>query len=177
MEDLANRYKLADSNKVRSRIKCAILRKKGKSIPFIASILKKRESTISDILRRFEERGVSACHPKKRKGRPTNLSEEELLLLRDVLTKSPVEQNIPCFFWTTKLVAYFIKIKFNTNYSTRHVYRIMKSFEMSIYNHTSRVNFPCTSNKQSIIKISPELKKILYRDKRSPYWIFEVERE
>ena len=44
--------------KAKTRLQCAILRKKGESQPFIAEVTGLPVTTVSDILRRFEHRGV-----------------------------------------------------------------------------------------------------------------------
>jgi transposase len=176
VECLERKYKQEESDKVRLRIKCAILRKKGKSIPTIAIILNKRESTISDILRRFEKLGEAACYPNKPKGRPQGLSCNELTRLKNILSKSPIEQGLPFFFWTTQLVSYLIKKKFNKGFSIKQVYRIMKSLGMSIYNSDGKhISIIKNINKRYIRNFDPDLKKILGQDKRSPYWVCNKE--
>lgn len=176
MECLERKFKQEESDKVRLRIKCAILRKKGKSIPIIASILNKRESTISDILRRFEKIGEAACYPQKSKGRPQVLSCSELMRLRNILSKSPIEQGLPFFFWTTQLVSYLIKKNFNKGFSIKQVYRIMKSLGMSVYNSDGKhIPIIKSINKRYARNFDSDLKKILRQDKRSPYWICNKE--
>src|SRR3989338_4323088 len=81
--------------KAKIRLQCAVLRKKGKSIPFIADVVGKRASTVSDILRRCEKRGIGGCHAIKQKGQPQKLNARNRIKLRNVLSKSPQEQGLP----------------------------------------------------------------------------------
>ena len=172
IERLLKEYHKTTVNKEQLRIKCALLRKKGKSIPTIARILNKRESTVSDILRRFKKRGISACYTKSQKGRPKLLSPEKFEQLKDTLRRSPIEQNLPFFFWTTRLITYFIKKKFNVTFSMKHVHRTMRSIGMSIYNSkNSYIKISNNLNNHYLRKADPELKKIIRQDRRSPYWI------
>src|SRR3989344_9677646 len=71
------KYLQENNAKAKIRLQCAALRKKGKSIPFIADVVGKRESTVSDILRRFEKRSITGCYAIKQKGQPPKLTIAE----------------------------------------------------------------------------------------------------
>ncbi len=132
MQLLEKKYDSETNAKAKIRLQCAVLRKKGKSLGFIAGVVGKRESTISDILKRFEERGVGGCHAIKQKGQPKKLSPIQTVRLKKILSKNPVEENLPYVVWTTKLVQYIIRKKFGIEYVIMQVHRILDSFGLSL---------------------------------------------
>lgn len=132
LANLEEKYDLERNAKAKIRLQCAVLRKKGKTLSFIAGVVGKRESSVSDILRRFEKRGVEGCYAIKQKGQPKKLSNEERLKLKKALCKSPQEKGLPFVVWTIKLVRYFIKHQFKTEYVTMQVHRIIKELGLSL---------------------------------------------
>ena len=115
LREIETKYLQEDNAKAKIRLQCAVLRKRGKSIPFIADVVGKRESTISDILRRFEKRSITGCYAIKQKGQPLKLSMSERLKFKKALSKSPQDSGLPFVIWTTKLAKYFIKPFFERN--------------------------------------------------------------
>ena len=170
-KQLENAYEKETNAKAKIRLQCAVLRKKGKNIPFISEVVNKRESTVSDILRRFEKRGMSGCYAIKQKGQPKKLSPLERVKLKKVLSQSPQQQGLPFVIWTTKLVRYYIKHAFNKNIVERQTQRIIKSFDFSI--QKPRPEHIKTNKKlQAHFKknFDEELKSLCRMDMRSPFW-------
>ena len=132
LKSLEKKYNQEKDAKAKIRLQCAVLRKKGESIPFISSVIGKRESIVSDILRRFEDRGIAGCYAIKQKGQPVKITITERLKLKKILSKSPLEQGLPFVVWMTKLVSYYIKNTFKKEIVARHVQRIIKPFKMSM---------------------------------------------
>jgi len=118
--------------KARIRLQCAILRKKGESQPFIADVTGLSVTTVSDILRRFEERGVKGCYAIKQQGQPHKLSPHQRVQLRKLLSGSPQKQGLPFVVWTTKLVQYTVHKKFGVSYVMMQIHRILKSLGFSM---------------------------------------------
>ena len=169
---LENKYNQETNAKAKIRLQCAVLRKKGKAITFISNVVGKRESTVSDILRRFEKKGITGCYAVKQKGQPSKLSPLERLKLKRALSKSPQEQSLPFVIWTTKLIKYFIKHTFNKEIVGRQVQRIVKSFDMSI--QKPRPEHIKTNKKlQAHFKknFGEELRGLCKQDMRSPFWM------
>ena len=54
-------YSKETNAKAKIRLQCAILRKKGKSQPFISEVTGKPVMSVSNTLRRFERFGVNGC--------------------------------------------------------------------------------------------------------------------
>jgi transposase len=168
---LEEKYSQEENAKAKIRLQCAVLRKKGKTLPFISSVTGKRESTVSDILRRFEKRGIDGCYAIKQKGQPRKLTPRERLKLRKALSKSPQVRGLPFVTWTTKLVAYFIRHEFRKEIVNRQVQRIVQSFSMSI--QKPRPEHIKTNKKlQAQFKknFDEELKNLCKQDMRSPFW-------
>ncbi|MFH1316409.1 MAG: winged helix-turn-helix domain-containing protein [Candidatus Woesearchaeota archaeon] len=168
---LEEKYNQEENAKAKIRLQCAVLRKKGKTLPFISSVIGKRESTVSDILRRFEKRGIEGCYAIKQKGQPRKLTPHERLKLKRALSKSPQVRGLPFVTWTTKLVAYFIKHEFKKEIVNRQVQRIVQSFHMSIQKPRPE-HIKANKKLQAEFKknFDEELKNLCKQDMRSPFW-------
>lgn len=166
---LEERYNQEMNAKAKIRLQCAILRKKGKSLSFIAGVVGKRESTISDILRRFERKGVEGCYAIKQKGQPKKLSPAERLKLKKILSKSPQEQGLPFVVWTIKLVRYFIRHQFKIEYVTMQVHRIIKELDLSLQKPRPE-HLKANKKLQAEFKknFDEELENLCRQDMRSP---------
>ena len=171
LAELEIKYNAEQNAKAKIRLQCAVLRKKGKNIPFISEVVGKRESTVSDILGRFEERGINGCYAIKQKGQPLKLSIAQRLKLKKILSKSPQERGLPFVVWTTKLIKYYIKHNFNKDIVERQAQRIVKSFEMSIQKPRPE-HIKTNKRLQAEFKknFDEELRNLCKMDMRSPFW-------
>lgn len=155
--------------KAKIRLQCAVLRRKGRSLSFISGVVGKRESTVSDILRRFEKKGVSGCYAIKQKGQPRKLSLSKRLLLKKILSESPEKQGLPFVVWTVKLAKYFIKHQFKIDYVTMQVHRIIKELGLSLQKpRPEHVRANKELQRQFKKNFSEELKNLCKQDMRSP---------
>lgn len=132
LERLERLYAVEKHAKAKIRLQCAVLRKKGHSQPFIAEVTGKPVTTVSDILRRFEKKGVKGCYAIKQKGQPKKLSLIQRVKLRRIVSRSPTEEGLPFTIWTTKLVQYIIHKKFGTDYVFMQVYRLLKTMGLTL---------------------------------------------
>lgn len=166
---LEEKYNSEVNAKAKIRLQCAVLRKKGRNLSFIASVIGKRESTISDILRRFEKKGIVGCYAIKQKGQPKKLSMKERLRLKRILSKSPEKQGLPFVVWTIKLTKYFIKHQFKTEYVTMQVHRIIKELNLSLQKPRPE-HLKANKKLQAEFKknFDEELKNLCEQDMRSP---------
>ena len=129
---LEHLYAQEKQAKAKMRLQCAILRKKGESQPFIAEVTGKPVTTVSDILRRFEERGLKAGHAIRQQGQPRKLSAQQRAQLKRIISGSPQKQGLPFVVWTTKLVQYVLHKKFGVSYVMMQIHRILKSLGFSM---------------------------------------------
>ena len=166
---LEEKYNQEQNAKAKIRLQCAVLRKKGKALSFIAGVVGKRESSVSDILRRFEKRGVEGCYAIKQKGQPKKLSPVDRLKLKKILGKSPQEQGLPFVVWTIKLIRYFIKRKFKIEYVTMQVHRIIRELNLSLQKPRPE-HLKANKKLQAEFKknFDEELRSLCKQDMRSP---------
>jgi transposase len=167
--EIEERYSQEKNAKAKIRLQCAILRKKGKSQPYLSEVTGLPVTTISGILRRFEKRGIDGCYAIKQKGQPKKLSLQERVKLKKILSKSPEKQGLPFVVWTIKLVRYFLKHKFKTEYVTMQVHRIIKELHLSLQKPRPE-HIKANKKLQAQFKknFDEELKNLCRQDMRSP---------
>src|SRR3989338_11561969 len=95
LKQLEDTYASETHAKSKLRLQCAVLRKKGRSQPFISEVTGLSVTTVSDILRRFEQRGIGGCHAIRQKGQVSKLKPVQRLQLKRALSKSPEIQGLP----------------------------------------------------------------------------------
>jgi transposase len=132
LDQIEKKYADEQNAKAKIRLQCALLRKKGKSQPYIAEATGLPVTTISDILRRFEKRGLKGCYAIKQKGQPKKISAIQRLRLKRIVSKSPLKSGLPFVIWTTKLVQYVIQKEFKVEYVPIQVHRLLKSMGISM---------------------------------------------
>src|SRR3989338_6737620 len=93
LKNLENLYHIEKNAKSKLRLQCAILRKEGKKIVNISEVTRKPNTTISDILNRFEKKGIMAKDAIKQKGQPRRLSVKDLKRLDKSLSKKPINSG------------------------------------------------------------------------------------
>lgn len=171
LHELEGMYFSEANPKVKLRLQCAVLRKKGKSQPFISDVTGLAVTTVSGILRRFEYRGVSGCHAVKQSGQPPKLRPVHKLKLKRALAKSPLKQGLPFIAWTTKLIQYFIEKQFGVSFVLRQVRNLATSLGLSIQKPRPE---HIKSNKvvQARFKknFDEKLRSLCKQDMRSSFW-------
>lgn len=126
LKEIESAYNSEKNAKAKIRLQCVLLRKKGKSQPYISEVTGKPISTVSDILRRVNKKGLKGTIAVKQKGQPIKLSKINQLKLKRIIAQTPQKQGLPFVLWTTKLVQYIIKKKFKVNYVIMQVHRLLK---------------------------------------------------
>ncbi len=166
---LEEKYSHEKNTKAKIRLQCAILRKKGKSQPYISEVTCLPVTTISGILRRIEKRGIGGCYAIKQKGQPKKLSPLERAKLKKILSKSPLEQGLPFVVWTIKLVRYFIKHQFKVEYVTMQIHRIIAELDLSLQKPRPE-HIKANKKLQAEFKknFDEELRNLCMQDMRSP---------
>jgi len=169
LEVLEQKYSQEKNVKAKIRLQCAILRKKGKSQPYLSEVTGLPVTTISGILRRFEKRGLNGYCAIKQKGQPKKLSLQERVKLKRILSKSPKEQGLPFVVWTIKLVKYFIRHQFKVDYVKMQIHRIIKELNLSLQKPRPE-HIKANKKLQAHFKknFDEELKNLCKQDMRSP---------
>lgn len=172
VHELESRYANESHPKAKLRLQCAVLRKKGRSQPFIADVTGLPITTVSGILRRFERRGVEGCYARKQTGQPAKLKSAQKMKLKKALLNLPTKQGLPFIAWTTKLIQYFIEKKFDTTYVLRHVHNLVSSFGLSIQKPRPE---HVKANKQLQARFKKnfddKLRNLCKQDMRSSIWM------
>ena len=132
LEQIEKKYNEEKNAKAKIRLQCALLRKKGKNQSYISEVTSLSITTISDILRRFEKRGIDGCYAIKQKGQPKKLSAIQRTKLKRIVSKSPRKSGLPYVIWTTKLVQYIIQKEFKVDYVAMQVHRLLKSMKITL---------------------------------------------
>lgn len=171
LERLEKLYKSEGNAKAKIRLQCAVLRKKGNSQPFIAEVTGKPISTVSDILRRFEKKGVKGKDAIKQKGQPKKLSLIQRFKLKKVVSNSPLKVGLPFVKWTTKLVQYIIHKMFGVDYVPMQIHRILKSMGLTMQKaRPKHIKANRKLQAQFKKKFDDELKSLENLDMRSYFW-------
>lgn len=131
LSNLEAAYVAEKQGKAKLRLQCAILRKKGKRQPFIASVTGLPLRTVSGILRRFNSRGIEACHAIKQNGQPRKLNSSQEKVLAKAMSRSPVYSDFPFVIWTTKVVRFFLEAKFGVTFVAIQIHRILRRLGLS----------------------------------------------
>ena len=129
-------------------------RKEGMSMDEIANSLQKPKTTIHDWLQRIENQGIKNIYDAKQPGKPSKIKEKQLEELKNILRKTPQEQNIPFVLWTTNLVQYIILKKFNVEFKVRQVRNIVKKINFML-------QVPRQENRKMNKKLQEKFKKNL----------------
>ncbi len=80
---------------------------------------------------RFDQKGIEGLMNKPRSGRPTNLTSEQLIELRESLLKSPEIFGYNTGSWSGPVVRDFIEKMFQITYKQANVYNLMHSLGLS----------------------------------------------
>jgi transposase len=128
--ELQNLYAAEKRAKTKIRLLCAVNRKRGASIDDIAEITGLKRATVHSILRRFQERGISGKDAIKQTGRPAFLTLKQRKDLVRQLEKGPPKNRNG--LWSTKEVKEYIKEKYVVEYTTVHVWELLKALGFSL---------------------------------------------
>jgi len=171
LKELERLYHQERNAKSKIRLQCAILRKEGKTIEDISDVTRKPKTTISDILNRFEQKGIIAKDAIKQKGQPKRLSDSQRNKVKKMLEKKPVDRGFPFVVWTTKLVGYAIKKMFGVVYSLRQIRNLLKKFMFSLQKQRpEHIRANKELQRQFKKNFDEELENLIQMDMRSSFW-------
>lgn len=171
MEQVEKKYNEEKNVKAKIRLQCALLRKKGKNQPYISEVTSLSITTISDVLRRFEKRGIDGCYAIKQKGQPKKLSAIQRTKLKGIVSKSPIKSGLPYTIWTTKLVQYIIRKEFKVDYVAMQVHRLLKSMKITLQKaRPEHIKANKKLQAQFKKKFGEESKSLESLDMRSYFW-------
>lgn len=114
------------------RIRAVHLMESGKSPDLVAEILGVSRASIFEWQRKYREGGLAALSTKFASGRPTVLSDDDVLRLRSLIVgQDPRQYSFGVALWTRKLVQTLINCQFGHELSLPTVGRILKKLGLS----------------------------------------------
>jgi transposase len=130
LQELERLYAAENRAKPKIRLLCAIHRKKGASLDDIAEITSLKRATVHSILRRFQQRGVGGKDAIKQTGRPPFLNPNQRKEIVRYLQKGPPKNRTG--LWSTKEVQEFIKQKYGVEYTSVHIWELLKALGFTL---------------------------------------------
>jgi len=130
LKELETLYTAEKKAKPKTRLLCAIHRKKGASIDEIAEITNQKRATVHALLWRFQERGINAKDSIKQTGRPAFLTLKQRKELIKKLEAGPPQNKTA--LWSTKEVKQYIHKKYGVTYTNVHVWELLKALGFSL---------------------------------------------
>ena len=124
MPKLGDLYRHERPGKSRERLQAAALRKLGKTIKEISSILGRGVGTIHRWLCKIEHEGLEGRYDSKSPGRPRLLNREEERLIGKDLDGTPHESGFERGSWVSKMIVQRIRDRFDIPYSRRSAIRL-----------------------------------------------------
>lgn len=118
--------------RVARRIHAVILNHEGKTSGDIANILKTPRSRVSEWLKNYECYGYEGLLEGYRPGRPSQLIEQELTVLCDIIDSGPVAYGFLGGVWTSPMIARVIEQEFAVSYHPGHVRRLLHQLGFSV---------------------------------------------
>lgn len=134
-ENLKKIKKTAESNgdtRTARRAHAILLNSSGYSSTQIAKLLFCNRSTASKWLKDYEEYGLESLFEGHRSGRPNGLTNEQKMLLGDIIDSGPVSYGYPGCVWSGKMLSKVIFDEFGLLFTERHTTRIIKEIGFSI---------------------------------------------
>lgn len=124
LSKLEEAHRREPPGKSRDRLQAAVLRKHGRMLEDIASIIGRDSSTIHRWLHRMECEGPDARHDRWGSGRPRQLTPEQESAIEEDLDKLPSESGFGRGSWNSKMVARRIADRFGIMCSRRTALRV-----------------------------------------------------
>lgn len=114
------------------KIDAVTLIENGTHPDLVAEIFDVSRSSVYDWYQKYREGGLAALSTKFASGRPTVLSDQEMIQLRSMIVGSdPRQYSFGMALWTRELVAGLIEQKFGTRLTLPTISRILKKLGLS----------------------------------------------
>jgi transposase len=119
-----------NDGKAVKRLMAAIAYKQGFSPSDIEATFGFPEKSVYQWLDRFEDRGIEgALYDEPKPGRPSRLTDDQLVEIRNVLEKPPEKAGFDADVWSPMLLQQWIAVQFDVKYSIRHVRRLIDNID------------------------------------------------
>ena len=146
--------------RVAKRIHAVLLNASGNASGKISDILNSPRSRVSEWLQIYDRHGYEGLLEGHRSGRPGELTEQQKIILCDIIDSGPIAYGYLSGVWTSIMLAEVIDNEFNIFYHPGHVRKILYGMNYSVQ-RPKRVLANADPIKQSKWKryIYPNIKK------------------
>lgn len=117
----------SDESRYDHRLHIILLICEGWSAYEVADLYGHSPRTIQSLIKRFEEGGFDALHDRKRPGRMSRLSGEQMKEIARDLRRSPRELGYSQNLWDGKLLSRHVSVSFGVNLGVRQCQRMFRS--------------------------------------------------
>jgi len=142
------------SSKDSEKALMALLSNDGKSVPEIASMLKRNQHTIRDWLKRYRSKGINGLNRNFSPGRPNTMRKKIKQRIEQIIGDSPIKHGYQDSTWSVPLITYEVNKSLNLNASSKTVTRALKNMGY-VYKRPSKKipgHAPSKEEKQDTIK-------------------------
>ena len=126
LEELSVQAKTLGSCDVVLRIRGLVMVARRHSYREVAACLGVTSGSVSNWIGNFERQGYEGLLTRPHPGRPAELSEEELLLLDDLVDAGAAASGFPNDLWDARRVAAIIRAHFGISYHPHHVAKLLR---------------------------------------------------
>lgn len=132
LEELSKEAKGLDAADVVLRIRGLIMVSRQYTYREVAACLGITSGTVSNGVGNFKQAGFEGLLTKPRAGRPAELSEEELLLLEDLVDVGARASGFPNDLWDARRGAAVIRSHFGVSHHPHHVAQLLRARGFSV---------------------------------------------
>ena len=132
LEELSAQAKTFGSCDVVLRIRGLVMVARRHSYREVAACLGVTSGSVSNWIGNFERQGYEGLLTRPHPGRPAELSEEELLLLDDLVDAGAAASGFPNDLWDARRVAALIRSHFGLSYHPHHVAKLLRARGFSV---------------------------------------------
>lgn len=98
----------------------------------IAQFLQADRSRVHAWITLWNEHGMDGLLEGHRCGRPSELTQNDVERIKDIVESGPVAYGLNTGIWTSPVVAQIIRDEFDVDYHPGHVRRLLKQFGFSV---------------------------------------------
>ena len=129
---LKKEAELDGAYRVARRLHAVLLNHDGRTSGEITEIMKSSLARVSLWLKNYEQFGFEGLLEGYRPGRPAELTDEQRLVLCDIIDSGPVAYGYLAGVWTSPMVARVISEEFGVSYHPGHVRKLLERLGFSV---------------------------------------------
>lgn len=123
---LQDEIRRSDESRYDHRLHGVLLVAQGMTCPEVARLLGDSPRTVQYWLKRFEEDGLAGLSERERSGRPSSLTEKQMVIVDRVLRDAPVMHGLTGNLWDGKTLSAFIEKRFRIVLGVRQCQRLFR---------------------------------------------------